>query len=199
MTKGKLVRYKIKDIKESYYNPRVMTEIEKGKLRTSIKEFGVVQNIIVNIRNNYVVGGNQRLQVLKELGYKEVDVVEVDLDDEKEKMLNLALNKVSGDWDYVKLEELFKEEFSADNLNLSGFDDFEIKALLNTDIEDDFDVEDIENKDSTVETKNNKISEVYLCEISFKKKEDAEEFLKGIGIENYEFTGLIKSINGDKL
>lgn len=63
------------------------------------------------------------------MGIKEAEVVLVDLSPEKEKLLNMSLNKVSGDWDYIKLEELFKE-FNLDDLGITGFDKHEIEDLI---------------------------------------------------------------------
>ena len=94
------------------YNPRV--ELKPGmpeyeKLKNSIQEFGYVEPVIVNDRTGKIVGGHQRISVLKELGYKEIEVVHVDLDDAHEKALNVALNKISGTWDAEKLEDLLRD------------------------------------------------------------------------------------------
>lgn len=97
------------------YNPRRISERAKEGLRNSIKEFGVVQEIVVNKRNGIVVGGHQRLAVLKEMGVKEVPVVYVDLDEKKEKALNVALNHLSGEFDNDKLEDILGE-ISEDNI-----------------------------------------------------------------------------------
>ena len=92
-----------------------------------------------------VIGGHQRLKVLKELGYNEVECVVVDLNKNKEKALNIALNKISGDWDNSKLEELLAElkETNID-LDITGFSFDEVDNILK-DItgskEDDFDIQ----------------------------------------------------------
>jgi len=123
-------KFKTDDLKPAAYNPR--KELKPGdpefeKLKRSIEEFGYVEPIIVNTRNMTVVGGHQRLGVMKHLGIKEVDCVTVDIDEQKEKALNIALNKISGAWDDSKLTDLLKE------LNLSGYDTaltgFDIKEL----------------------------------------------------------------------
>lgn len=92
-----------------------------------------------------VIGGHQRLKVLKELGYTEVECVVVDLDQEKEKALNIALNKISGDWDNDKLEELLAELKQTDiDMDITGFSFDEVDEILK-DItgskEDDFDLD----------------------------------------------------------
>lgn len=113
------------------YNPRVelragMQEYEK--LKKSIQEFGYVEPIIVNDNTGNVVGGHQRINVLKDLGYKEVEVVHVNLDDAHEKALNIALNKISGNWDAEKLEDLLRDiNLNTDlDVEFTGFDSDEL-------------------------------------------------------------------------
>lgn len=147
----KIIKKKIKDLKEAPYNPRVISKEELESLKKSIKKFGYVEPIIINKRTGFVVGGNQRLKVLKELGYDEVDIVEVDLTDEEEKTLNLALNKISGDWDEEKLIDILNDikEQEGDLLEYTGFDEDEVYKYLNIDeknIMEDFDFKK-ENKE----------------------------------------------------
>lgn len=144
-----IIKKRIDDISPASYNPRVDLrpgDIEYDKLRRSIEEFGYIDPIIYNKRTGAVVGGHQRLKVLRDLGYDYIDVVEVDLDDNSEKALNIALNKVSGDWDNEKLVEILKElEADGYDVDLTGFDSGEIDSLLASminDIEDDIDDED---------------------------------------------------------
>lgn len=97
-------KIEIGKLKAAEYNPR--KDLKPGdpefeKLKRSIEEFGYVEPVIVNKRTGYrIVGGHQRYKVLKQLGYTEVDCVIVDLDEQKEKALNIALNKISGSWDF---------------------------------------------------------------------------------------------------
>jgi DNA modification methylase len=94
-------------------------------------EFGYVEPIVWNKRTGYVVGGHQRLKILEDMGETEIECVVVDLDPKDEKGLNVALNKISGDWDYGLLTELFDELSDLDyDLTLTGFDESEINALL---------------------------------------------------------------------
>ena len=93
------------------YNPR--KDLKPGdeeyeKLKRSIEEFGYVEPVIWNKKTGRVVGGHQRLKVLIDLGITEVDCVVVEMDEAKEKALNIALNKISGDWDKDKLALLFR-------------------------------------------------------------------------------------------
>ena len=90
----------VKDLKPAKYNPR--KDLKPGdpefeKLKRSVEEFGYVEPILWNQRTGVVVGGHQRLKVLQNLGYTEVDCVILDLDEQKEKALNVTLNKISGD------------------------------------------------------------------------------------------------------
>ena len=117
------------------YNPRIDLkpgDAEYEKLKRSIEEFGDVQPIIWNERTGNIVGGHQRFKVLQDLGYTEIDCVVVDLDDQKEKALNIALNKIQGDWDETKLAAIMADfDAAAFDVSLTGFDAPEVDALLN--------------------------------------------------------------------
>ena len=118
----KIKTVEIKDINPAPYNPRIdlkPSDIEYQKLKKSIDEFDLVEPLILNERNGTLIGGHQRLKILKERGDKTVDVSLVDLDEAKEKALNIALNRVQGDWNYDKLNLIFEE--------LKGIDDFDIE------------------------------------------------------------------------
>ena len=116
------------------YNPR--KDLRPGdpefeKLKRSVEEFGYVEPIIWNQRTGIVVGGHQRLKVLKHLGYTEVDCVVLDIDEQKEKALNVALNKISGDWDMPLLTALLKDlEESGFDASLTGFDVSEMSDMF---------------------------------------------------------------------
>ena len=140
------------------WNPRQITEEELTKLETSLKEFGYIEPIIVNDVNNHIVGGNQRCKALKTLGYEEVDVVYVHIEDiHKEKACNVALNKISGDWDNDKLRVVLEEiELSPIDVSLTGFDDIEltdmeIKEPVSVH-EDGYEIEDEEDITVNVKT-----------------------------------------------
>ena len=130
------------------YNPRKSLQpgdVEFEKIRRSIQEFGYVDPIIVN-QDFTIIGGHQRATVLKALGYTEVDVVIVEVDKVKEKALNIALNKISGEWQMDKLKELLLELEKQIDLGMTGFDDEEFKELLASmdtqqAVDDDFDVD----------------------------------------------------------
>ena len=102
---------------------------EYERLKQSIQAFGYVDPIIIN-SDGTVIGGHQRLNVLKDLGYKEADVAVVDLDKNEEKALNIALNKISGEWDEDKLTEILSElSEEAFPIELTGFSDDELQNL----------------------------------------------------------------------
>src|SRR3989338_8712148 len=98
-----IVDVPISDLRPSDYNPRKWDESSESKLMESIKRFGLVDPILANgaeNRKGVVIGGHFRLHVAKILGYTEVPVVYLNIPDiEKEKELNLRLNKNTGDWD----------------------------------------------------------------------------------------------------
>lgn len=137
-------------LRPAAYNPRKKLKAgdkEYEKIKNSILEFGYVEPIIVNY-DMTVIGGHQRLTVLKDLGYTEVQCVEVHIEDEnKVKALNIALNKITGSWNEQLLADLIVDLQAADfNTDFTGFEAPEIEQLFskvhNKDIkEDDFDVE----------------------------------------------------------
>ena len=132
------------------YNPRKDLkpgDTEYEKLKRSLEQFGYVEPVIWNKTTGRVVGGHQRLKVLIDLGITEIDCVVVELDEEREKALNVALNKISGDWDKDKLALLISDLQGADfDVSLTGFEPAEIDALFKDTLqggvkEDDFDVD----------------------------------------------------------
>ena len=137
-------------LRPAAYNPRKKLkpgDKEYEKIKNSIQEFGYVEPIIVNY-DMTVIGGHQRLTVLKDLGYTEVQCVEVHIEDEnKVKALNVALNKITGSWNEQLLADLIVDLQTANfNTDFTGFEAPEIEQLFskvhNKEIkEDSFDVE----------------------------------------------------------
>lgn len=140
-------------IKPSVYNPR--QDLQPGdpqydRLRRSMEVFGYVEPIVWNRRTGHLVGGHQRFKVLQEKGEPEVAVSVVDLSPEKEKALNVALNRIQGEWDESKLATLLEGlgEIPDFDVSLTGFDRTEIGALfdrvsrLEPEGEDGFDLAD---------------------------------------------------------
>ncbi len=143
-------KLKIDTLVPAEYNPRKKLkpgDSEFEKIKNSINEFGYVDPVIVN-KDLTVIGGHQRISVLKILGFTEIDCVIIDIDKTKEKALNIALNKISGEWNKELLADLIKDLQSLEyNVSLTGFDPPEIDQLFN-DVhskeikEDDFDVDE---------------------------------------------------------
>jgi DNA modification methylase len=129
----RIERIAIDKIRPAPYNPRVDLkpgDPEYEKLARSIAEFDMVEPLVWNKRTGNLVGGHQRLKILKAKGEKEVEVSVVDMDPNREKALNIALNKISGDWDTVALDELLSElKGDGFDVSLTGFDDKQLSAL----------------------------------------------------------------------
>lgn len=124
----------ISDINPAPYNPRKDLkpgDAEYEKLKRSIDEFDLVEPLVWNEATGNLVGGHQRLKILIDRGDTEVEVSVVSLNSEKEKALNIALNKIQGDWDYDKLEELLKDLDDKNfDVTLTGFDASEVDRIL---------------------------------------------------------------------
>jgi len=141
----------VSDLIPAKYNPR--KDLKPGdkeyeKIKNSITEFGYVDPIIIN-SDNTIIGGHQRLKVLRDLGYTEVDCVVIEIDKTKEKALNIALNKISGEWNVELLKDLIDDlKESNFDIEFTGFDPPELDELFselhNKDVkEDDFDVDEV--------------------------------------------------------
>lgn len=133
----RIERMRVGDLQPAAYNPR--KKLKPGdpefiKLDRSIDSFGYVDPLIVNVRSGRLVGGHQRLAVMRHRGLKDDDMIDVsvvDLDEVAERQLNLALNKVTGAWDDLLLAELLVglKRDGADT-ELTGFTEEEMQAVL---------------------------------------------------------------------
>lgn len=157
----------LNDLTPADYNPRL--ELKPGmdeykKLKNSILEFGFIDPPIFNEKTGHLIGGHQRVSVAKDLGlYEEIEVSVVNLSIDKEKALNLALNKISGIWDEEKLAMLLKE-LDEDNLNLSGFDNDEVQCIIDQyemDIDVDTEATDDNFEIEIPETPKAKLGDIY--------------------------------------
>jgi DNA modification methylase len=146
----KIEKLKTKLLLPADYNPRKDLkpgDAEYDKLKRSIEQFGYVEPVIWNKTTSRVVGGHQRLKVLLDLGMTEVECVVIEMDEDKEKALNIALNKISGDWDKDKLALLIADLQCADfDVSLTGFDPSELDDLFKDSLkegihDDEFDVD----------------------------------------------------------
>lgn len=169
---------RIRDMERATYNPRIDLrpgDTEYENLRRSITTYGLVTPIIWNKRTNRVVGGHQRLMILENEGETEVDVSVVDLDEKQEKQLNVALNKVEGDWDEEKLSELLED--LGEDATLTGFSQQEIDRLTN-------DIENLIDGD-TVDEELKNIEELFNISLTFDKTDQADlkAYVKDYGKE----------------
>ncbi len=139
------------DLKPAPYNPRV--SLRPGmpayeRLARSLAEFDLVQPIVWNRTTGHIVGGHQRLEILKARGVTSIECVVVELPLEREKALNVALNNenLAGDWDTEKLQDLLSELDSLPefDVTLTGFDESDLRELLMSPVDDPNDVDEPE-------------------------------------------------------
>lgn len=161
---------KITDLKPAEYNPRRISDEDYQKLKNSINTFGLVDPIIVNLKNMHIVGGHQRYDVLLDehmldndflaelpmirlgdVGFVFTDTELSIRDDDHEKALNLALNKISGEWDNDKLSMVLEDLEDSDlDLELTGFEEYELMELkFNNDIEYDDNISESDLSENT--------------------------------------------------
>lgn len=147
-------KIKLEDLKPASYNPRIINDQQYNQLKENIKTFGLVDPIIINNKTNTIIGGHQRYKTLLEYNITELNELRlgdiswifkdtnINIENENmEKALNLSLNKLSGEFDELKLEELINNLEDTDiNMELTGFTEDEIEdylieeEVINTDI-----------------------------------------------------------------
>lgn len=191
----------LKDINPAKYNPRVQLkpgDQEWDALKNSLDRFGVATPLVVNETTGNLVSGHQRLAVLKQSGETRVEVVLIQMDEDKEKLLNVALNKIEGEWDEEKLKELF-DEVGDEDIKFTGFTEEDIEALYDgeePDYDEDEEPEKQEEKDSSSkEEKEEKDPDLreFSVFLSFSTKEAAEAWLEERGVET-EYQGTSRNI-----
>lgn len=196
---------KLKDIHPAAYNPRVALkpgDKDYEALKNSLERFGVAEPLIVNETTGNLVAGHQRLNVLKASGATEVEVVLVEMEEDKEKLLNIALNKIDGEWDYKKLEAMF-EEIEADDIKFTGFSQEELDNLFDGGLPDWDDTgEEAEEQGKDGEDKDEPEAETpekptalkeFNIFLPFPTKEAAEKWLKDREID-LEYQGTARNI-----
>ena len=137
----KIVLVEIEKIKKAGYNPRLISKEQFEALVKSLREFGFVEPVVLNKRKEkelVMVGGHQRLEAAKRIGLKEVPAIIVSLSLEKEKLLNLALNRIKGDWNKEKLAVVISELSKKEEMDLSiaGFYPEEVDRLMKKMLDD---------------------------------------------------------------
>ncbi len=113
-------------------NPRRINDSGLDGLTRSISEFGLVDPIIARREDGRVIGGHQRLLAARRLGLETVPVVYLELPEEQARLLNLALNRISGEWDRELLVRLVADLDATPNIDVSlaGFEEGELRALM---------------------------------------------------------------------
>jgi DNA modification methylase len=122
----------IESLRPDPANPRRISPAELEALTRSLREYGFLQPVLVRREDRTVVGGHQRLLAARRLGMKQVPAIFVDLTIEQARVLNLALNKISGTWDEELLARMLADLQPVDGIDLSltGFDEGELEKLL---------------------------------------------------------------------
>jgi len=141
----KIEYIEIDKLKLSTYNPRIHDKAMLLQLEKSIKEFGLVDPVIVNSnpeRMNILIGGHARIKIAKKIKYKKVPVIYINLNIKQEKILNLKLNAISGDWDFSALNELFEKDILID----LGFKEEDLQSAWDNMLESDDDNFNIEEE-----------------------------------------------------
>lgn len=114
-----------RELKDAPYNPRILSEKAKGKLKAGIQKMGLLAPPVWNGRTGHIVSGHQRLSILDTLKGTddyELQVAKVDLDDVREREANILMNNpdAMGEWDIEKLEQVVSTE--GIDLAATGFD-----------------------------------------------------------------------------
>jgi len=126
-----LISKKISELSPAKYNPRTISSDSLGRLTKSLSELGNLQPITWNAKTGNIVGGHQRLKCYSALGKYEVEVWAVWLDEVQEKAANIALNKLSGEFDMPKLKDILEEiDVGEIDVDITGFSLEEISKMM---------------------------------------------------------------------
>jgi hypothetical protein len=204
MIKTEIRKVNIKDLKNFKGNPRKIEREELEKLKNSILEFGY-SSLLSSTDKLEVLGGNQRKKAIEELLKAGKEIAGVDkngnldvlvvsgLSIAKQKALNIAFNKISGDWDVDLLSQMINEINGNIDASLTGFDPAEIDILLkevsdtveetNNMLEEEIDFEEDKTEDDVDEDEINE-EPTYVLHIVFRDIQEANTFLKEHEIES---------------
>lgn len=190
-------KVKVKDLRPADYNPR--QDLQPGdreyeKLARSFEEFGYVEPIIWNERTGNIVGGHQRAKMLSSDPEAEMLVSVVNLSDREEKILNVALNKITGRWDVGKLKDVLVELQEQGKMELTGFEDWELEAIS---IEYDH-INDLLEEDFSEFTERNE-SDTFVMTFSLpgEAREAVEKYLNSTANAKVELaTAVINKVKG---
>ena len=168
----KITLVNISSLNPAEYNPRQISNKQYEDLKASMEKFGCVDPIIINInpeRLNVVVGGHQRLRILRDLGAEKVPTVSVNLSEEDERELNVRLNKSGGEWDM----DILANEFDIVDLKEWGFKDIELGFnidKLQDDLSDKIELQykievDVTSEKEQEQLYNDLTNKGYICRI----------------------------------
>ncbi len=169
----KIVKRKIDDLIGAEYNPRELTDKQYKDLKDSLKRFGIVDPVIVNKhpeRMDIIVGGHQRTRVWKDLGNDTISTVEVELSPEKEKELNIRLNKNTGQFD----KDALANYFDTKDLIEWGFEEYEFGFV--DDI--DYSILDDEDLDEELAEMTSGVKKAIQIEFELEHYEEASELVR---------------------
>lgn len=164
----------INSLNQADYNPRI--ELKEGMaewnaLNNSLQKFGLVVPIIINEKNNTIISGHQRISALKAQGETQAEAVVLNLDENNEKQLNIALNKIQGKWDFDKLEQML-ENMTEEEKKYTGF------------LESRFEqIDKVVEIGEEIETKKETKEKPFYIYVSFDNKEDVIPWAEKNGIK----------------
>ena len=168
-----VIQRKIAELVHPEYNPRTISENDFRQLKASLERFDAVEPAIINThagRENIIVGGNQRIRAAQALGWPEFPCVEVTLTEEREKELNIRLNRNTGEWDFDALAN----NFDMKDLVSFGFEDYELGHTF----ERVFD-------DSAMKTGEAPTARLAVCPQCGHSFQVAKKHEKGVGAKDY--------------
>ncbi len=152
-------------------NPRRISEETLDNLKESLVQYGFIQPVIYNKRTNQIVGGHQRVKAAVKEGLTEIPVIYVNWSKKKQKSANLALNRISGEWDYLKLEDYIQsidlEEKDIDDLDdyTTGFTEEDLKEIRELNLEEiEEDNFDAKSEAAKIKKPKTKLGDLYILD-----------------------------------
>jgi ParB-like chromosome segregation protein Spo0J len=166
---------KIDELIHAEYNPRELTEEQEKQLSDSLRRFGVVDPVLVNVhpdRKDIIIGGHQRSKVWKKLGNETIPTVELSLSLDQEKELNVRLNKNTGQFDM----DMLKEHFNIAELVDWGFEEYEFEVIDSD--EPDYSLLDDEDLADELDDLTDGVKKAIQIEFDLEHYEEASELVK---------------------
>ena len=134
----------VSKLKPSNYNPRTISEKDLKALVKNMNKYGTLEILVANQRTGNIISGHQRLKAAILLGMKKLPVIWIDVSKRDEKMINLAMNKISGEWDAPMLKDILEEIDNGEgDMDMTGFDDVEIEMLMTESYQDEIEEDEV--------------------------------------------------------